>query len=209
MNKTSVIVSYPLCLFAAILLWLGLPFTSLAQAEMALEEITDFGSNPGNLRMFIGMPDELPEGVPLVVALHGCTQTAAAFDNETGWAKYAALWRFALLLPEQRRINNGQRCFNWFRHTDATRDQGEALSIRQMIAALQTLHAINPERIYITGLSAGGAMTSVMLATYPEVFAGGAIMAGVPYGCASGMLSGFWCMLWGRDLDAAEWEAKV
>ncbi|MEE4380011.1 MAG: PHB depolymerase family esterase, partial [Candidatus Competibacteraceae bacterium] len=109
----------------------------------------------------------------------------------------------------QRPINNGQRCFNWFRHTDATRDQGEALSIRQMIAALQTRHAIDPERIYVTGLSAGGAMTAVMLATYPEVFAGGAIMAGVPYGCASGMLSGFWCMLWGRDLAAAEWEKKV
>src|SRR5205807_6225695 len=76
-------------------------------------------------------------------------------------------------------------CFNWFNPGDVARGRGEAASIRQMIARMVTEHKIDPRRIYITGLSAGGAMTSVMLATYPEVFAGGAIIAGLPYGIAS------------------------
>ena len=76
--------------------------------------------------------------------------------------------------------NNQNACFNWFEREDTRRDSGEALSIRQMIDAMVKRHSIDPSRVYIVGLSAGGAMTAVMLATYPEVFAGGAIVAGVP-----------------------------
>src|SRR5690606_13373617 len=70
-------------------------------------------------------------------------------------------------------------------------DAGEALSIRQMVAAVSARHSIDPCRIFVTGLSAGGAMTSVLLATYPEVFAGGAVIAGLPYGCADTMPQAF------------------
>src|SRR5205085_10145666 len=80
---------------------------------------------------------------------------------------------------------NANTCFNWFNPEDIARDSGEAGSIQQMIAHLAGAHKIEPRRIYITGLSAGGAMTSVMLAVYPEVFAGGAIIAGLPFGIAS------------------------
>jgi feruloyl esterase len=82
-------------------------------------------------------------------------------------------------------LNNANTCFNWFNPGDVARGRGEAASIRQMVARMATDHKIDPRRIYITGLSAGGAMTSVMLATYPEVFAGGAIIAGLPFGIAS------------------------
>ena len=75
--------------------------------------------------------------------------------------------------------------FNWFQPEDIRRGSGEALSIRQMIASVSAAWRIDPGRVFITGLSAGGAMASVMLATYPEVFAGGAIIAGLPYGSAS------------------------
>jgi poly(hydroxyalkanoate) depolymerase family esterase len=88
-------------------------------------------------------------------------------------------------MPEQQASNNANTCFNWFNPEDTTRDQGEACSIRQMIARVAADHKIDSSRIYVTGLSAGGAMTSVMLATYPEVFAGGATIAGLPYGIAS------------------------
>src|SRR5205085_8253905 len=76
---------------------------------------------------------------------------------------------------------------NWFNPEDIVRDGGEAFSIRQMIARMTRDHSIDPDRIFITGLSAGGAMTSVMLATYPEIFAGGAIIAGLPYGIATNL----------------------
>jgi poly(hydroxyalkanoate) depolymerase family esterase len=89
-----------------------------------------------------------------------------------------------VLFPEQQRANNPNLCFNWFSDKDASRGTGEALSIRQMISAVQARHGTDPGRIYVTGLSAGGAMAAVMLATYPEVFAGGAIIAGLPFGLA-------------------------
>ena len=88
-------------------------------------------------------------------------------------------------MPEQQRSNNANTCFNWFNPEDIARDSGEACSIRQMIARMWTMYGIDPDRIYVTGLSAGGAMTSVMLATYPEIFAGGAVIAGLPFGVAT------------------------
>lgn len=80
------------------------------------------------------------------------------------------------------------RAFNWFEPEDSHRDRGEALSIREMIEQMVVEYSIDRRRIFITGLSSGGAMTSVMLATYPEVFAGGAIIAGLPYVGASSLM---------------------
>lgn len=149
-----------------------------------LKELSSFGSNPGQLRASIYVPAELEKSPALVVVLHGCTQTAAGYDVGSGWSQLAERFGFVLLFPEQQRQNNPNLCFNWFSAEDNRREGGEALSIRQMIAAVANRHDIDPARIFVTGLSAGGAMASVMLATYPELFAGGAIIAGLPYGCA-------------------------
>jgi len=150
-----------------------------------LVETTDFGPNPGNLRMFSFVPDTLLEPAALVVVLHGCGQTAASYDLGAGWSTLAKHYGFALLMPEQQSSNNAQGCFNWFNPEDTARDSGEPSSIRQMIARMAGDIDVDPQRIFVTGLSAGGAMTSAMLATYPEVFAGGAIIAGLPFGVAS------------------------
>src|SRR6476661_3520022 len=150
-----------------------------------LVETTGFGSNPGNLRMFSFAPHNLQPAPGLVVVLHGCGQTAAAYDLGAGWSTLAKHYGFALLMPQQQALNNANGCFNWFNPEDTERDRGEACSIRQMIAYAVEHIGIDRERVFVTGLSAGGAMTSVMLATYPEVFAGGAIIAGLPYGVAT------------------------
>jgi poly(hydroxyalkanoate) depolymerase family esterase len=150
-----------------------------------LIETRQFGTNPGDLRMFSHVPANLPTSPALVVVLHGCGQTASGYDLGAGWSTLAKHYGFALLLPEQRVTNNTHGCFNWFNPDDTRRGQGEACSIRQMIARMVSQHRIDKHRIFITGLSAGGAMTSVMLATYPEVFAAGAVIAGLPYGVAS------------------------
>ena len=152
-----------------------------------LQETPDFGANPGNLTMLSYVPDGLTGPSPLVVVLHGCTQTAASYDTGAGWSTLADRYGFALLMPEQKRGNNPNTCFNWFDAADIVRDGGEAASIRQMITQMTQDHGIDAGRISITGLSAGGAMTSVMLATYPEVFSAGAIIAGLPYGVATTM----------------------
>lgn len=153
--------------------------------EGRLTDLASFGSNPGDLRAKMYVPGHLADRPALVVVLHGCTQTAGSYDLGSGWSELADRHGFVLLFPEQQRHNNPNLCFNWFLPEDNRRGAGEALSVRQMIDAMISRHAIDPARVFVTGLSAGGAMTSVMLATYPEVFAGGAIIAGLPYGCAS------------------------
>ncbi len=161
---------------------------SLAPAvDSPLVETADFGSNPGALKMYSFVPEELPRGAALVVVLHGCGQTAAGYDLGAGWSTLARHYGFALLLPEQQVANNANTCFNWFNPADIKRGKGEAGSIRQMIARMVVDHKLDPRRIYITGLSAGGAMTSVMLAAYPDVFAAGAIVAGLPFGIATNL----------------------
>jgi poly(hydroxyalkanoate) depolymerase family esterase len=168
-----------------------------------LTALDGFGSNPGALRGWLHVPDRLAASPALVVVLHGCTQTAAGYDNGSGWSRLADDHGFVLLYPEQQRGNNPNACFNWFNPEDTARDGGEALSIRQMIAAVVARHGIDPARVFVTGLSAGGAMTSAMLATYPEVFAGGAIIAGLPYGSASGVVQALDRMRGHGAVDAA------
>src|ERR1700712_3848989 len=79
-----------------------------------LEEVAEFGDNPGALRMLRYVPPGLPPGAPLVVVLHGCTQTASGYDRGTGWSVLAQRHGFAVLFPEQARANNHNTCFNWF-----------------------------------------------------------------------------------------------
>ena len=156
-----------------------------------LTDFSDAAANPGGLRCRVFVPPGLPQGAALVLVLHGCTQTATAYDHGSGWSQLAAEQGFAVLFPEQERSNNANLCFNWFSPVDSRRGSGEAESIRRMIAAMVTAHGIDARRIFITGLSAGGAMASIMLASYPEVFAGGAIIAGLPFGSAASVADAF------------------
>ena len=165
----------------------GLGRSTRPGVRSPLVEITGFGANPGDLRMFSYVPENLPQAPALVVVLHGCGQTAAGYDLGAGWSTMAKRYGFALLMPEQKPSNNAQGCFNWFNLEDVARGSGEAASIRQMIARIVGDAGIDTRRVFVTGLSAGGAMTTVMLATYPEVFAGGAVIAGLPFGVATNM----------------------
>ncbi len=165
-----------------------------ADRPTRLQEFTGFGKNPGNLRMFAYAPKHLPHGAPLVLALHGCTQSAAEYDHGTGWSSLADSLGFAVVFPQQQPANNPKNCFSWFLPRDIARGDGEALSIREMVEHAIVAFGIDRRKVFVTGLSAGGAMASVMLATYPEVFAGGAIIAGLPYGCANNVQQAFEAM---------------
>ena len=121
-----------------------------------IREVHGFGSNPGNLRMFSYLPPNLATNPAAVVVLHGCTQTAGAYDIGAGWSTLADRYGFALILPEQQRTNNPNGCFNWFQPEDTKRDCGEALSIRQMVEKLVLDKGIDRGRVFVTGLSAAG-----------------------------------------------------
>lgn len=150
--------------------------------------LNGFGTDPGSLSADIYIPKNFSKNSPLVVVLHGTTQSAESYNLGSGWSTLAEECGIALLFPGQRKSNNALGSFNWFKSGDTHRGGGEALSVRQMISQVVDDHAIDPNRVFITGLSSGGAMTSVMLATYPEVFAGGAIIAGLPYRSADNLM---------------------
>ena len=116
---------------------------------------------------------------------------------------------FALLLPQQQSANNANSCFNWFEPGDTARGAGEARSIKQMVDRMRSDYGSDAGKIFVTGLSAGGAMAAVMLATYPEVFAAGAVIAGLPYRCAGTLVQALSCMSPGTNLTPSQWGDKV
>lgn len=168
----------------------GTPWTQRARggAEFAasgVSKVAEFGYNPGRLDMLLYVPQAAPApGRPLVVVLHGCGQGAADFAREAGWMDFAERLRVPLVLPQQSRENNRHGCFNWFRPSDVGRGRGEVLSIRRMVGYAIERFRSDPSQVFVVGLSAGGAMAAALLAAYPDVFAAGAVIAGLPVGCA-------------------------
>ncbi|OUD03702.1 PHB depolymerase esterase [Streptomyces swartbergensis] len=183
----------------------GLIAASPQASAAGLTQVTGFGTNPGNLSMYVYAPDALPADAPLVVALHGCTQSASDYHAHSGWPKFADTYGFALVFPQTSSANNANSCFNWFQPGDSARGQGEALSIKQMVDKAVSLYGSDTRRVHITGLSAGGAMTANMLAAYPDVFAGGAIDSGVPARCANSVSAAYTCMYSPPDRSPAQW----
>ncbi len=169
-----------------------------------MTETLRFGPNPGALRMLTYRPAGGGSGMPLVVTLHGCAQRAETFTRQAGWLALADRYGFVVVAAEQSTANNPNRCFNWFEADDSRRGQGEAASIAAMVAHAVRKEAVDPQRVFVTGLSAGAAMATAMLAAYPELFAAGAVVAGLPYGVAQGVTGAMRAMLGGGGHTPAQ-----
>ncbi|MDT0411387.1 MULTISPECIES: PHB depolymerase family esterase [Streptomyces] len=182
---------------------------SPASAAGGLTQVTGFGSNPGNLAMYTYVPDGLPRSAPVVVAMHGCAQSANDYYANSGWTTMADRYKFAVVFPQTSAANNSLSCFTWFDPADTGRGKGEVASVVSMVDKAAQLYGSDRARVYVTGLSAGGGMTANLLAAYPDVFAGGAVDSGLPAQCATSQTGASGCQYGSLNLTPAQWGDKV
>ncbi|MEO8068757.1 MAG: PHB depolymerase family esterase [Flavobacteriales bacterium] len=191
---------------------MGILFFPGPSAAQDLPEVTAFGDDPGNLRMYVhepSVPGSHNGPRPLVIVLHGCGQSAEGFAEQSGWNELADRAGFVVVYPQQRTGNNASHCFNWFQEKDITPGTGEVESIHSMVGYAMNKWPIDSTRIFIVGVSAGAAMAVATAACYPYLFNGVASFAGAPYKCALGPGEAWRAMRNPISRSAAAWGELV
>lgn len=133
----------------------------------------------------IFVPSRLRAPAPLVVVLHGCEQDADAIAASSRWNELAEKEGFLVLYPNQQWGRNPYNCWNWFLAVNQTAAAGEPAEIAGAVAAAKLVYPVDPDRVYVAGISAGAATAATMLSCYPDMFAAGGIHSGVSYGLAA------------------------
>ena len=132
-------------------------------------------------------PDHAGKNLPLVLMLHGCTQNPDDFAAGTRMNAFASSQGFFVLYPAQSQDANPSRCWNWFKHTHQRRGSGEPALLADMTQSVIRKYGIDSRRVYVAGLSAGGAMAAIVAGLYPEVFAAAGVHSGLASGAASSL----------------------
>ncbi|MEU7876318.1 PHB depolymerase family esterase [Dactylosporangium sp. NPDC049140] len=170
---------------AVLLAVAGLTLVALRPAYAAtLTEVTNFGSNPGGMRMHVYVPDARPANPAIVVAMHGCGGSGPGFYSGSEFAGLADRYGFIVIYPTATQQAGFGNCFDTW--SDAAKRRGggsDPVSIVSMVTYAERQYGGDPNRVYATGSSSGGMMTNEMLALYPDVFKAGAAFMGVPFGC--------------------------
>ena len=148
----------------------------------------------GAISYMLYRPANAAAGMPLVVMLHGCTQSPEDFARGTGMNRLADELGFFVAYPRQSQSANPQKCWNWFKPADQQRDRGEPALLAGVTRAVIAEHGIDPARVYVAGLSAGGAAAAIMAAEYPDIFAAVGIHSGLACGSAQDLPSAMMAM---------------
>ncbi|MEV0218213.1 PHB depolymerase family esterase [Streptomyces sp. NPDC050704] len=152
-----------------------------AAPAAALTEVTDFGSNPSNLQMYLYVPDNVTADPAVVVAVHYCTGSGPAMHSGTEYASLADRYGFIVVYPS---VTRASKCFDVSSPQALRRGGGsDPVGIKSMIDWVTRTYSADTDRIFATGISSGAMMTNVLLGDYPDVFAAGAAFSGVPFGC--------------------------
>ena len=142
-------------------------------------------------RLHVPAGEPPPGGFALLVALHGCTQSAEDFARGTRFDALADAYGLIVLYPQQSMRRNPRRCWNWFLPENQRRDGAEPAGILELVEQTLASHPIDRGRVAVTGLSAGGSMAAILIEQAPEVFSAAGIVAGVALHAASDVESAF------------------
>ncbi|KUO19457.1 esterase [Streptomyces dysideae] len=146
-----------------------------------LTEVTDFGTNPSNLRMYLYVPDSVTANPAVVVAVHWCTGSGPDMYNGTEYDTLADQYGFVVVYPS---VTRSSKCFDVASPQALKRDGGsDPVGIKSMVDWVTRTYDADTSRVFATGISSGAMMTNVLLGDYPDVFAAGAAFSGVPFGC--------------------------
>ena len=146
---------------------------------------------------------------PLLLMLHGCTQNPDDFANGTRMNELARQHGWLVLYPAQTQKANPQRCWNWFKHTHQQRDRGEPAVLSALVRHVMDTHPVDPNRVHVAGLSAGGAMAAILGQAYPDLFASVGVHSGLPCGVATDVTGALALMRDGQGMPAVRQATPV
>jgi poly(hydroxyalkanoate) depolymerase family esterase len=147
-----------------------------------------------NFKLWVPASLEKSQSQALVLALHGCTQDAEEMAEISGMNEVAEANRFLVVYPEQSRLANLMKCWNWFHPKHQVRDAGEPSILAAVVGQVCSTHNVDRDRVYVIGVSAGGAMASILAAAYPDLFAAVAVFAGAEFKAATSVSEGLAAM---------------